>query len=122
MLLKIAVANFDACVLNIVLNIILLPRIGLVGAAIATMVSYGGIVVFWRISHCRCFLTSWSGRHLRAMRLWAAQRPYWWRNLPIETPLFSALIKGSLILLVYIGTLFAIDGRVRMLLAQAWVL
>src|SRR6202012_5513460 len=39
---KIAAATFYACALNIVLNMILLPRIGLLGAAIATMISYGG--------------------------------------------------------------------------------
>ena len=33
---KIAVATFYASILNILLNVILLPRIGLVGAAIAT--------------------------------------------------------------------------------------
>ena len=43
---KIAVATFYAGFLNVAFNVILLPRIGLVGAAIATTVSYAGIVVF----------------------------------------------------------------------------
>ena len=43
---KIATATLGASILNIGLNILLLPRIGLVGAAIATTVSYAAIVVF----------------------------------------------------------------------------
>lgn len=117
---KIAVATFYACVLNIVLNIILLPRIGLVGAAIATMVSYGGIVVFLAYQSLRVLPYKLEWASFARYAAVGGATSFLVAQLPIETPLFSALIKGSLILLVYIGTLFAIDGRVRTLLAQAW--
>jgi hydrogenase/urease accessory protein HupE len=41
-------------------------------------------------------------------------------QLPVETPLLSAIVKGSLILVLYAGILFAIDLRVRELLTSIW--
>lgn len=117
---KIAVATFYASILNIALNIILLPRIGLVGAAIATTVSYGGIVVFLAYQSLRVLpykleLASFA-RYIAvgAMAAWLVAQ------LPIETPLLGALAKGTLILVLYTGVLFAIDKRVRALLAGIW--
>jgi len=43
---KIATATLGASILNVGLNLLLLPRIGLVGAAVATTISYGAIVIF----------------------------------------------------------------------------
>jgi hypothetical protein len=40
--------------------------------------------------------------------------------VPVENPLLSVLVKGSLILILYTGTLFAIDKRVRELLTSIW--
>jgi hypothetical protein len=40
--------------------------------------------------------------------------------LPVETPLLSAVVKGSLILALYTVVLFAIDKRVRELLSKIW--
>ena len=74
---KIAAATFYACVLNIVLNIILLPRIGLLGAAIATMISYGGIVVFLAYQSLGVLPYKLELAALRAMQLWAAWLPGW---------------------------------------------
>jgi hypothetical protein len=41
-------------------------------------------------------------------------------QLPVETPLLSAVVKGSLILVLYAGILFAIDLRARELLTSIW--
>jgi hypothetical protein len=41
-------------------------------------------------------------------------------QLPVETPLVSVVVKGSLVLVLYAGVLFAIDKRVRELLSNAW--
>jgi len=40
--------------------------------------------------------------------------------LPVQTPLLSAVVKGSLILVLYAAVLFAIDQRVRELLTSIW--
>jgi O-antigen/teichoic acid export membrane protein len=117
---KIAVATFYASVLNIALNIVLLPRIGLVGAAIATMVSYGGIVLFLAYQSLRVLPYKIEFASIARYAAVGGVASWLVARLPIETPLLSALAKGSLILLLYVGTLFAIDGRVRTLLTQAW--
>jgi O-antigen/teichoic acid export membrane protein len=44
------IVDFTGCVLNIILNILLIPRYGGFGAVIATMVSY------WFVAHGACFL------------------------------------------------------------------
>ena len=117
---KIAVATFYASVLNIALNIVLLPRIGLVGAAIATMVSYGGIVVFLAYQSLRVLPYKIEFASFARYAAVGGVASWLVAQLPIETPLLSVLARGSLLLLLYIGTLFAIDGRVRTLLTQGW--
>jgi O-antigen/teichoic acid export membrane protein len=117
---KIAAATFYASILNIALNVVLLPRIGLVGAAIATMVSYGGIVVFLAYQSLRELpykleLAAFARyATVGALVSWAATQ------LPLETPLLSALVKASVVLVLYAAILFAIDKRVRAFFAKAW--
>lgn len=117
---KIASATFYACILNIALNVALLPRIGLVGAAIATMVSYAGIVVFLAFQSLRVLpfklelAASFRYCAVGAAASWLAAQ------LPIETPWIAALAKGTLILVLYAGILCVIDARVRALLSKIW--
>jgi len=117
---RIAVATFYACILNIALNVVLLPRIGLVGAAIATTVSYGSIVLFLAYQSLRVLpykleLVSFAKYGLvGATAAWVAAQ------LPLETPLISAMVKGSVVLALYTVVLFVIDKRVRELLSQIW--
>jgi O-antigen/teichoic acid export membrane protein len=118
---KIAIATFYASVLNIALNVVLLPRIGLIGAAIATTVSYAGIVVFLAYQSLRVLpykleLVSFA-RYIAtgAAAAWLVSQ------LPVEIPFVSAVVKGSLILVLYAGILFAIDKRVRELITNIWI-
>jgi O-antigen/teichoic acid export membrane protein len=118
---KIAIATFYASILNIALNVILLPRIGLIGAAIATTVSYAGIVVFLAYQSLRVLpykleIVSF-GRYIAtgAASAWLVSR------VPVETSILSALVKGSLLLVLYAGILFAIDQHVRALLTDIWI-
>jgi O-antigen/teichoic acid export membrane protein len=110
---KIAAATFYACVLNIALNIVLLPRIGLLGAAIATMVSYGGIVVF--LAYQSLGVLPYKIDYLAFLRYAVVGGAASWlvSQIPVETPLVAAIVKATLILALYAGVLFAIDGRVR---------
>jgi O-antigen/teichoic acid export membrane protein len=117
---KIAVATFYASVLNVALNIILLPRIGLVGAAIATMVSYAGIVLFLAYQSLRVLPYQIEVASFARYAAVGGVASWLVAQLPVETPLLSVIVKGSLILLLYVGTLFAIDGRVRELLTKIW--
>ena len=117
---KIAIATFMPASSILLLNVRPVPRIGLIGAAIATTVSYGGIVVFLAYQSLRVlpykldlFLYA---RYIASRRRRCMAR----RPLPVETPLVSAVVKGSLILVLYAGILFAIDKRVRELLTNIW--
>ena len=117
---KIAAATFSAGVLNVGLNVILLPRIGLVGAAIATTVSYAGIVVFLAYQSLR--VLPYKLELISCAKYATTGGAVAWlvTHLPMETPLLSAVVKGSLILVLYAGILFAIDLRVRELLTSIW--
>jgi O-antigen/teichoic acid export membrane protein len=117
---KIAAATFHAGFLNVVLNVILLPRIGLVGAAIATTVSYAGIVVFLAYQSMRVLPYKLELVSFARYTITGAAIAWLVTQLPVETPLLSAVVKGSLILVLYTGILFAIDLRVRELLTSIW--
>jgi O-antigen/teichoic acid export membrane protein len=117
---KIALATFYASILNVALNIILLPRIGLVGAAIATMVSYGGIVVFLAYQSLRVLPYKLEFAAFARYAAVGGAASWLVAQLPAEAPLLSALVKGSSILVLYGGILFAVDARVRVMLTNVW--
>ena len=117
---KIAVATFYACILNIALNVVLLPRVGLVGAAIATTVSYGGIVLFLAYQSLRVLPYKLELVSFAKYGLVGAAAAWLATQLPLETPLVSAIVKGSVILALYTVVLFVIDKRVRELLTNIW--
>lgn len=119
---KIAGASFYACVLNIALNVLLLPRIGLIGAAIATMVSYGGIVVFLAYQSLRVLPFKLELAAFLRYSLVGAAVAWLATQLPVESPLLSAVARASLILALYAGILCAIDARVRTLFSGAWTM
>jgi hypothetical protein len=98
----------------------LLPRIGLLGAAIATMVSYGGIVVFLAYQSLSVLPYKIELAAFARYAIVGGATSWLVTQLPIESPLLSAVARGSLILVLYAGVLFAIDGRVRALLTDAW--
>jgi O-antigen/teichoic acid export membrane protein len=117
---KIAAATFYASVLNIGLNIMLLPRIGLVGAAVATMVSYAGIVMFLGFESLRVLPFRLKPGAL--LRYFAVGAGVTWfaAQLPIETPWIAAVAKASVIVVLYTGILCVIDAHVRGLLSKIW--
>jgi O-antigen/teichoic acid export membrane protein len=117
---RIASATFYACILNIALNIVLLPRIGLRGAALATMVSYAGIVVFLAFESLRVLPFKLELAALVRYCIVGAAASWLAAQLPIETPWLAAVAKGTLILVLYAGTLCVIDARVRALLGKIW--
>jgi len=117
---KIAVATFYASLLNIGLNILLLPRIGLLGAALATMVSYAGIVVF--LAYQSLSVLPFKLEPLALLRYVTVGAAVAWvaARLPIATPWIAVVSKGALILVLYTGILSAVDAHVRGLLKKIW--
>jgi O-antigen/teichoic acid export membrane protein len=119
---KIASATFYACILNVALNIVLLPRIGLVGAAIATLVSYAGIVVFLAFESLRVLPFRLEIAAFLRYLIVGAGAAWLAAQLPLETPWLAAMAKGSLIIALYAAVLCLIDARVRRLFSQGWAM
>lgn len=110
---KIAAATFYASVLNIALNIALLPRIGLLGAAIATMVSYAGIVVFLAYQSLRVLSFKLEYAAFARYAVVGAGVAWMAAQLPVEMPLLGAMAKAGLVIVLYAGILCLIDQHVR---------
>jgi O-antigen/teichoic acid export membrane protein len=114
----IAQTTLCAVALNIGLNIVLLPKLGLVGAAWASTISFVAMLVLTGFASLRVlsFRIEWLAlvRYLAVGLLasWIASR------IPIESPMPSALAKGTVILLLYGGVLWIVDGHTRQLFAQ----
>jgi O-antigen/teichoic acid export membrane protein len=117
---KIATATFYACILNIALNVVLLPRVGLIGAAVATMVSYAGIVVFLAFESLRVLPFRLELMAFLRYCIVGAGVSWLAAQLPVEIPWIAALAKGTLILVLYAGILCVIDARVRGLFRKIW--
>src|SRR5260221_8879536 len=117
---KIAIATFYASILNIALNVVLLPRVGLIGAAVATMVSYAGIVIFLAYESMKVLPFKLELVAFTRYAITGAAVAWLVSQLPVEIPFVSAWVNGSPILVLYAGILFAIDKRVRELLTNIW--
>ncbi|HZU30937.1 MAG TPA: oligosaccharide flippase family protein [Candidatus Angelobacter sp.] len=117
---KIAAATFYASVLNVALNIFLLPRIGLLGAAIATMVSYAGIVVFLAYQSLRVLPYKLGLAAFMRYAVVGAVVAWITAQLPVEIPLLSAIVKAGLIAVLYPAILCVIDANVRHLAVKSW--
>jgi O-antigen/teichoic acid export membrane protein len=110
---KIAQATFFGCVVNIVLNIVLLPRFGLKGAAAASVVSFLAMIAYSGYQSMRVlpFKIEW----LAALRyVIVGVAAAWVASLiPIESPVPAAMLKAVVILVLYVGVLWLIDSGMR---------
>jgi O-antigen/teichoic acid export membrane protein len=110
---KIAQTTLSASLLNIVLNIVLLPRMGLAGAALASVLSFVAMVAFTAYESLRVlpFTIDWVAFVRYAVvgvgTSWAASL------ISVASPLGAAVLKGMAILILYMGTLWIIDSRMR---------
>lgn len=109
-----------ACLVNLLLNIVLIPRIGLQGAAIATLASYVFLVVVMGVASFRLMPLQLSyggfGANLAAGALsfalvYQIQFHHAWANV---------LVKGSVSLVIY-STLVCLMNPVARQIATNWV-
>lgn len=111
----IALVTLVSGMLNILLNIILIPSLGVMGAAGATLITY---LFHITVSY------HYSSRYLHVhLRLDSAIRAIcsavvmggvlWWATLHFPTGAFGLLLKIPLGIFVYAFTLFVIDSEVR---------
>lgn len=104
---------FLAGLLNILLDVVLLPRLGLLGAALATLAAY----IF------STALFAWEAQRLLPLQMqWAAWARYVavgvasWAivyHLTLENIFVDLAVKGALSLTLYFGTLWLVDQKVR---------
>ncbi len=104
-----------ACTVNVLMNVILLPRIGLLGAAISTVGSY----VF------STSLFGWQARkylpihvNLLAWLRYGAVGAFSWflaSRIQIHSILLDLLVSGSVCVFIYFAILWLIDSEVRKL-------
>jgi O-antigen/teichoic acid export membrane protein len=106
-----ALAAPISAVLNIVANLILLPAIGLVGAAVATLVAYGAlpVIVSWRARR----IVSLPGPRRDAALAWLATAPLVAAGavLPDDAPGWAA--RGGLLALTLAGVAAATRHGLR---------
>jgi len=102
-----------ACVLNVAMNVVLLPRMGLLGAAIATLASYlfTSALFFWESQPLLPLEMEWVawGRYIAVgVASWAVAS-----RVNLENNFVELALKGALSLTLYFGALWLIDRRVR---------
>lgn len=116
--LRMAGILFFCAVVNIVLNCLLLPWIGLPGSALATLLSYLlCILVLWRASSrvlpLRINVPAIGRCAVAAMIAWLAASA-----VSLKPPILSVAASSTIALSVYLGTLLAIDSHLRSQAAQ----
>jgi O-antigen/teichoic acid export membrane protein len=105
--------NLIACVVNVALNVALLPRIGLLGAALATLGSYAVMAALLAF-HAQKRLSL--SMDWRSWLKYSATGAVAWlivSRLEISNLFLSLLVRGSLSMVLYFGILAVLDMRTR---------
>ncbi|HSM85963.1 MAG TPA: oligosaccharide flippase family protein [Candidatus Limnocylindrales bacterium] len=116
---KIASATLGASILNVALNIVLLPRIGLTGAALATTLSYAAVVIFLAYESLRVLPFKLEAGALARYIVTGLGAALLASYLPVQRPLLSAVSKSAFIVALYAAILWVTDPRVRRLISKA---
>lgn len=108
---------------NIALNVWLLPRMGLMAAALATLLSYALCVLLLGWASFRVLPLRLNGK---AMARYAAAAFAAWAvtsRIEMGSPLATLAARAASVPAIYLGLLCALDGRVRSAAAQfiTWV-
>lgn len=107
--------NFYACALNIGLNVVLLPRIGVMGAALATLFSYLFVVILMARASFPLLPLKIDYRACVRYVLVAAVAALLVSRIELGVAFWNLACKGLLSLLLYAGLLWAVDRNVRTL-------
>lgn len=104
---------FGACLVNLGLNLVLLPRLGVMGAVYAALASYGTLLVSTAHASLKILPISipWAscGRYLLAGAIAiAAATP-----LRFPYPVVSIAIRGFVVVCVYVAVLWPLDAHFR---------
>jgi O-antigen/teichoic acid export membrane protein len=115
-----ALALSFSAVLNIVLNCLLLPKMGLQAAALATLVSYVVCTVLlsyfaFRVLPLRIELSAVLGYVVASGAALAAGS-----ITELGVPIWNLLVKPTIAVAVYCGVLYLVDRRLRVVTTQLW--
>jgi peptidoglycan biosynthesis protein MviN/MurJ (putative lipid II flippase) len=110
---KIATATLGASILNVGLNLLLLPRIGLVGAAIATTISYGAIVVFLAYQSLSVLPFKIEVTAFIRYALIGIAVAWLGTFVHLASPILNILARFLIIISLYGSVLWLTDARVR---------
>jgi O-antigen/teichoic acid export membrane protein len=118
--LAMAVTLSVSAALNIVLNYVLLPMMGLQGAALATLLSYlAGTVALAALAYRELPLTielrSVAVYVLGAIAAWAVPSLF-----ELRAPIWNLMVKPCCALLVYVSVLSVLDPGFRSIAGQLW--
>lgn len=107
-----------ACVLNIGMNVALLPRLGLLGAAMATLASYifTSAMFYWEAQRVLPLQMEWRawGRYIVVgVVSWAIAS-----RVELENNFVELALKAALSLTIYFGVLWLMDRRVRRMIVS----
>lgn len=107
-----------ACVANLLLNIILIPRMGLQGAAIATLVSYLLLVlmmgrVSFRLMPLKVSYAGLGMNLVAAAITFVAVRP-----LDVHHALLNAVVKGLAAMVLYAALISLLNPGIRVMLLR----
>lgn len=116
--LRMAGVLIVCALLNIGLNCLLLPRIGLMGAAVSTMLSYSACMLAlgwysWRLLPLRIDLRSPARYAVAGCTAWVAASA-----VNAGYPVVSLFAKASLATGIYLGVLFLVDPKARGLMKR----
>jgi O-antigen/teichoic acid export membrane protein len=111
--------NLGACLVNVVMNVVLLPRIGLLGAALATLGSYAvmtGLFAYYAQKYMPLSMdwAAWLKYGVVGLLSWLVVSRLEFGNL-----FASLFVRGGLSMLMYFGILYALDTRTRELAEMA---
>ncbi|HLW98626.1 MAG TPA: flippase [Candidatus Acidoferrales bacterium] len=115
LMMKVIMAS---CIVNILMNVILLPRIGLLGAAIATLGSYvfSTSMFAWLSRKYLPLQTNWF-----AWLRYAAVGCFTWylsTRIEIHSLLLSLVVRGTICLFIYAAILWLIDTDIRTMTSE----
>jgi len=108
-----------AAVLNVVLNVILIPRIGLQGAAIATLVSYAVFVVLLGRASFALLPLRFNVPGCLRYALAAVAGAFVATRVECASALVSLILRGGICLAVYVAALWLMDSSFRAMIADA---
>jgi len=104
-----------ACVLNMVLNVWLIPRMGLQGAALATLLACAFLMALMGWKSHQVLPLRFNLMGLLRYALAAAAAAVLSMGVDLHRPVFNFLAKGTLFVLLYAVSLWLIDGDFRKL-------